>query len=125
MPARQGLSEIAVALVGYDDARTGLADAEVGAGEPDISIEEPRAQHRTPLVTRLPRRGQQPIRVERAMLGPECLRNLLLNQMDCRRDDMAGRLVPQLDDVFAEIGLDRGDVVRLEEIIEPDLLSDH
>src|SRR5271170_8266299 len=59
------------------------------------------------------------------MLGPECLGDLLLNQMDRRRDDMAGRLVTQLDDVFAEIGLDRGNAVRLEEIVEPDLLGDH
>src|SRR5580700_6485287 len=59
------------------------------------------------------------------MLGPECLGDLFLNQMDRRCDDMAGRLVPQLDDVFAEIGLDRGDAVRLKGIVEPHLLGDH
>src|SRR5271168_4607671 len=59
------------------------------------------------------------------MLGPECLGNLLLNQVNRRCDDMAGRFVSQLDDVFAQIGFYRGNAVRLEEIVEPDLLGDH
>ena len=31
----------------------------------------------------------------------------------------------QLDDVFAEIGLDRGDAVLFEKIVEPNFLRDH
>src|SRR6266478_4619898 len=38
---------------------------------------------------------------------------------------MARRLVAQLDDVFAEIGLDRDDAVLFEILVEPDLLGDH
>src|SRR5271165_2972491 len=45
--------------------------------------------------------------------------------MNRRRDDMAGRLMAQLDDVLAEVGLDRGNAVRLEDIVEPDLFGDH
>ena len=45
--------------------------------------------------------------------------------MDRRGDDVARRLVAELDDVFAEIGLDRRDAVRLEVIVERDLLGDH
>src|SRR5438067_5947703 len=59
------------------------------------------------------------------MLGPECLGYLFLNQVDRWCDDMAGRLMPQLDDVFAEIGLDRGNAVRLEGFVEPHFLGDH
>ena len=36
-----------------------------------------------------------------------------------------GRLVAQLDDVFAEIGLDRRDAQRFEMLVEADLLGDH
>ena len=41
------------------------------------------------------------------------------------RDDVARRLAAELDDVFAEVGLDRLDAVRLEMIVEADLLGDH
>src|SRR6266446_25582 len=45
--------------------------------------------------------------------------------MDRRRNQVARRLVTQLDDVFAEIGFDRGDAVLFEILVEPDLLGDH
>ena len=45
--------------------------------------------------------------------------DLVLGEMHRRRDDVARRLVAQLDDVFAEIGLDRRDAQRLEMIVEP------
>ena len=38
--ARQGLREVAVALVGDDDAAAGLGDQEVGAGDADIGRQE-------------------------------------------------------------------------------------
>ena len=40
MDARQGLRQIAVALVGDDDAGAGLGDQKIGAGDPDIGGEE-------------------------------------------------------------------------------------
>ena len=61
------------------------------------------------------RLGERPVRVERPVRGAKGVGDLLLDQMHRRRDDVARRLVAQLDDVFAEIGLDRGDAVRLEE----------
>src|SRR5690348_11643938 len=45
--------------------------------------------------------------------------------MHGRHDDVRRQLVPELDDVLAEIGLDRHDAVRLEMIVEPDLLAHH
>ncbi len=64
-------------------------------------------------------------RIEIGVGGAERIGDLLLQEMDRRRDDMARRLVAELDDVFAEIGLDRLDLVLLEEIVERDLLGDH
>ncbi len=59
------------------------------------------------------------------MRRAERLRDLFFVQVKRRRDDVARRLLPKLDDVFAEIGLDRHDAVRFEKRIEPDLLGDH
>ena len=61
------------------------------------------------------------MRVHAAEVGLD----LLLREMHRRRDDVARRLVAELDDVFAEIGLDRRDAVRLEVIVDADLLGDH
>ena len=51
--------------------------------------------------------------------------DLVLGQMHSGRDDVARQLVAELDDVFAEIGLDRRDAVRLEDVVQVDLLGDH
>ena len=40
MHARQGLRQVAIALVGDDDAAAGLGDQEIGAGDADIGGEE-------------------------------------------------------------------------------------
>ena len=61
------------------------------------------------------------MRVHAAEIGLD----LLLVEMHGGSDDVARMLVAQLDDVFAEVGLDRADAVALEEIVEPDLLGDH
>ena len=42
--ARQGLRQVAIALVGDDDAAAGLGDQEIGAGDADIGGEEAVAQ---------------------------------------------------------------------------------
>jgi hypothetical protein len=44
MHARQGLGQVAIALVRDDDAAAGLGDQEVGAGDADIGGEEFLAQ---------------------------------------------------------------------------------
>ena len=51
--------------------------------------------------------------------------DVVARDMDRRRDDVRGRLVAKLDDVFAEIGLDRLDAGGLERLVEADLLGDH
>ena len=51
--------------------------------------------------------------------------DLLLGEMHRRHDDVRGQLVADLHEVFAEVGLDRRDAVRFEEIVDRDLLADH
>ncbi len=125
MDARQGLGQIAVALVGDNDARAGFGDEEVGARDPDIGGQELRPQQCARFVAQCPRLGEDPLGIEGAVAVAEGGGDLILDEMHRRRDQMARRLPAQLDDVFTKIGLDRGDAVVLEEVVEPDLLGDH
>jgi len=56
---------------------------------------------------------------------PEGFLPILQIQMKCRRDDMARQFVAKLDDVLAKIGFDRRDSVRLQVVVDGDLLADH
>ena len=51
--------------------------------------------------------------------------DLVLGEVDGRRDDVARRLAADLDEVFAEVGLDHLDAVGLEAALSADLLGDH
>ena len=55
----------------------------------------------------------------------EQVADLVLRHMDRRADDVARRLAGDLQDVLAEIGLYRVQVMRLEKGGEPDLLGHH
>src|SRR5215470_11040738 len=123
--ARQDLRQVAVALVGYDNARAGLGDEEIGSGDPDISGEKLRSQHRARFVAHLARLVERPSGIERTMFGAECFGDLFFDQVDCRRNDMTWGFLAQLNDVFAEVGFNRGNAVRLEVFVEPHLLGDH
>jgi len=51
--------------------------------------------------------------------------DLLARLVHRRRDDVAGRLVRDLDDVFAEVGLDHFEACAFERVVDRDLLADH
>ncbi len=125
MDARQDLGEVAIALIGDDDRGAGLGDEEIGAGDADIGGEEPLAQHAARLAEQRCRLAQVTVRRQVGMGMTEVGLDLLLSDMHGRRDDVARRLMTELDDVFAEIGLDRRDVVFLEILVEADLLGHH
>ena len=73
----------------------------------------------------LHRLGEIALGVEMGVNAPEILLHLRGVEVDGRRDDVARQLVAQLDDVFAEVGLDRPDAVRFEVMVDLDLLGDH
>ncbi|MDF2974733.1 MAG: hypothetical protein K0R61_5183 [Microvirga sp.] len=121
----QDLREIAVTLVRDDDRRAGLGHEEVGAGDAHIRREEALAQHGAGLGEQLHGLGEIALGIEMGVNAPEILLHLGGVEVDGGRDDVARQLVAQLDDVFAEIGLDGRDAVRLEMMVDPDLLRDH
>ena len=125
MDARQGLGQVAVALVGDDHRTAGFRDQEVGAGDPDIGGQE--------LLPQLGARFGQDVAafVEHAVdrqvgMGfAELVLPVLAVQVERRGDDVAGQLVAQLDDVFAEVGFHRRDAVALQMLVDADFLGDH
>jgi hypothetical protein len=120
----QRLGQVAIALIGDDDRCAGLGDQQVGAGDADIGLEIFLAQH-------LARFAEQRAGSERSRSLARCVctRGSVLDLLTCdmhrRRDDVARMFAAQLDDVFAEIGLDRLDAVGREVVVERDLLGDH
>ena len=123
--AGQGLGEIGVSFVGDQNDRPRLGDQHVGAGDPDIGGEELAAQHRAGLFEHDLRiiehaRG----RVLGVMLA-ECIGDLLLGEMHGRCDDVARRLVAELNDVFAKIGFDGTNAFLFETLVDRDFLADH
>jgi hypothetical protein len=102
-----------------------ITDQEVGAGDADIGGEEAFAQHRARLGQQRRGLGEIAVVLQRFVVRAERRLDLVLGDMDRRRDDMARRLVAKLNNVLAEIGLDRGHAVLFEELVDGDLLADH
>ena len=123
--ARQSLGEIAIALVGDDGGRPLIGDEEIGAGDADIGLQESGAEFRARLGHQACRIVQVALGVKLGMRLAEGFLDLSLRHMKCRADEMRRRLAAQLDDIFAEIGLDGLDAVRFEKGVDTDLLADH
>ncbi len=125
MDARQRLGEVAVALVGEDHRAPRLGDQEIGAGDADIGGEECRAQDGARLGHEVRRRLELAPGGEFAVRAAEIGLDRLFVEVDDRGDDMARAVAPDLDDVFAEVGLDHLEARLFEMGVEPDLLRDH
>ncbi len=97
----------------------------VGAGDAHLGGEELLAQHGTRFRQQHLRLLQRPGLRVIAVMGAEGVRHLVFRQVHGRGDDVARRLVAELDDVFAEVGLDRAEALLLQELVDPDLLADH
>ena len=107
MHARQRLREVAVALVGDDDAAAGLGDQEVGAGDADIGRQESFAQLGAGLGQDVAAFVEHAVGRQVGVGLAEALLPVFPVEVERRRNDVAGQLVAKLDDVFAEVGLDR------------------
>ncbi len=53
------------------------------------------------------------------------LSDLFLLDVNRRQNNVAGRLFSQLNDSFAQVGIDDVDPVVLEKVIQPTFLSQH
>src|SRR6187397_1651616 len=117
MHARQGLREIAVPFIRDDHAATSFSNQKIGAGNAHVGDKELLPQLGPRFGEDIAALMEDAIRGQVGMRPPELLLPVLEVQVKGRRYDMARRLVPQLDDVFAEIGLDRLDTVSLQVLV--------
>ena len=122
---RQGLGQIAIALVGHDHAAAGFGNQEIGAGDADVRRQEPLPQFAPRLRQNVPPLGKHPVRRQIRVRQAELCLPILAVQVKRRGDDMARRLVPQLDDILAQIRLDRLDSGGLQMRIDAELFRDH
>ncbi len=125
MRLRQGLREIAITLIRDDDRSASLGDEEICAGDADIGGEEALAQHLARLGEELRRLRQIALGIERRVHAAEIGLDLVAVEMHGRGNDVGGNLAAQLDDVFAEIGLDRRHAGLFQRGVDFDLLADH
>ena len=125
MRLRQQARQIAVAFVGDDERGAGFGHQEIRARDPRIRRLEMPAHDRTRL--RHQRRAvvEHTVGVELTMRIAEVLLHLGPVQMERGRHDVARFFLAQLDDVFAEIGLDRREAALLEMSVQLDLFRHH
>ena len=114
--------EIGVSLIGAHDESAGLGHRKIHACDASLGREEPLAQV-------LACNGRKRLGIVAAGLAAHVLReqlaNLTLSEVDCRQDDVAGRLLPKLHDAFTEVRVDDFDPVPLEVRVEAALLGQH
>ena len=110
-----------VALIGDQAQRPRLGYTEIDAGHPDGGGQKDLPQ-------RLARRPGEITHLGghlQPQFAQERLGHCLSAQMQRRSEDVAGRFVTQLDNVFAQIGLNGLDPDLLQRRIEADLLGQH
>src|SRR5690606_16495861 len=59
------------------------------------------------------------------MRAAEVSFHLVAGKMHSRRDNVAWMLAPQLNDIFAKVGLHRLNAIGFKKVIEFDLFGDH
>ena len=119
--ARERADQAAVALVRDQADGAGRADAEVGAGDADVGVEEDLPQ----LAARRLRERLELRWHGHALDGREQRGRVLGRLLDRRREDVHRVLAGELDDVLAEISLDDADSGRLQRVVQADLLRQH
>src|SRR6266568_3032677 len=119
---REGGAHVGVPLVRADHHAAGLRHREIHAGEPRLRAQEALAQVAARRLRELRRIGEPRRRGEFLV---EELADLLALQVDRRKDDVRGRLVPELHDPLAEVGVHDLDPARLEVGVEAALLGEH
>ena len=82
MDARQGLGQIAVALIGDDHGGAGFGDQEIGPGDAHVGGQEAVTQDIARLVLQPARLVDHPVRVEVGVFFLECFDHLFLQHME-------------------------------------------
>ena len=115
-------AEVGIAFVGAHHHATGFGDGEVDAGQAGTGGEEMFAQVGACGVGQV---GRVVVAGLGAEFFVEQLGDLFLLQVNCRHHDVARRLVAQLHDALAEVGIDYLDAVLFQIRVQPAFLGQH
>ena len=111
-----------VAFVGHQHHGAGFGDEEIAAGNSHVGAEIVAAEY----LARFEAQIADLALARRSVLRGEELRDLGFVLVQCRTDDVRGRFViVDLQDVFAEVGLDDRQSGALQRMIEGRLLAHH
>jgi len=99
--ARQGLRQVAIALIRHDDGGAGFRDQEIRPGDADIGGEEFFPQFRARLRQDVAALAEHAVGRQVGVGFAELFLPVLQVQMEGRGDDVARQFVAQLDDVLA------------------------
>ena len=121
MQGRHRCDHASVAFVRDDAQGSGFGHAKVHPADAHIRRQENLAQN---FASRIRERGDIFGIGDAEFLVKE-FSHLVTAQMHGGRDDVGGFFAAQLDNVFAEVGLDHAVSRRLERVVELDLLADH
>jgi hypothetical protein len=119
---RQVHGEVGVALVGADDDGAGLGDGEVGADHPCAGLQEIRPGGPPLALGEVMDVGVLRVGAQRAA---EHLGDVAAQLVHGGHDDVARRLVVELLDALAEIGLDHLDAAGPEELAHLAFVGQH
>ncbi len=125
MHTRQTTCQISVPLIGDDDICTRFRDQKVGPRNPYIRGNKTFAKHASCFVNQGLALGHPVGIPKRTVVLMKEICNLLAGFMDCRRDDVTGRLPCQLHDVLTQISFDDRHAGRLQRRVEMHLLGHH
>ncbi|OQA32872.1 MAG: hypothetical protein BWY57_01638 [Betaproteobacteria bacterium ADurb.Bin341] len=121
MQAWQGCHHAAIALIGHQRRRTGFRHQKIGAADAHIGREEMLAQD----AARLARQRRDIALARQTVVRDKQIGHFFLGLVHRRRNDMGRGFPGQLNDVFAQIGLDRLDPGSGEGRIQIGLFREH
>ena len=119
-PWRRG-AQPSVALVGDDDQATGFGHQEVGPAHSHVGVQELLPQHHP----RHPRHLLYVVGVGHAQLIREQTGYLPPRLVQGRSHQVGRRLLSQLDDVFAQVGLKDLNPIRFQDVIQSQFFRHH
>ena len=121
MNARDGGAEAAIAFVGGEGNHSGIGNEEIRAADSHFGGEKIAAERAAGGGDQLDRI----VSIHVAQFLFEKIGDVFAGKVHGRRDDVIGRFVAQLNDIFAEIGLEGLDAGFLEGRRKMNFLGDH
>ena len=114
-----------IAFVGDNNNRAGFRHQHIGPGNADIGVDKALPQNLPRFIQQNPGFCQSTVGGIILMSFLKSISNLLYCEVNGRRDDVAWRFFPKLNDVFAKVRLNRDNARFFQAFVKRDFLADH